>query len=267
MRRVCLLWGVLILLWGWSPDWWRTASTRLMQSPTEYLATVAVDSYVRPDLAPRMVALRPALRTAATRHNHPHLTGLSDSEFAHLLAVILYNEQNGWFEDLFEPLRATTPVYHRTQLALNWHVPGSNYTVLPANLRPSVALEMLNHELPLPDTQHMARVPVQVAGTQIDPADYASQYALYAAITAEISDDELAVAYLAANLERGIYRARYEGVPITWETLAAWHNQGIVQPEQIAANPYARSYIERTRVYFPTAQTLLGSDLAHSGGD
>lgn len=267
MRRVWLLWGVLILLWGWSPNWWGTVTTRLVQSPTEHLATVAVDSYVRPELAPRMASLRPALRAAATRHNHPRLTGLSDAEFAQLLAVILYNEQNGWLEDLFEPLRVATPAYHRTQHVLNRHVPGSNYTVLPANLRPSVALEMLNHELPLPGTQRVARVPVQVAGTRIDPADYASQHALYAAITAEISDDELAVAYLAANLERGMYRARYEGVPITWQTLAAWHNQGIVCPDEIAANPYARSYIERARVYFPTARALLGSDLAQSGGD
>jgi hypothetical protein len=67
------------------------------------------------------------------------------------------------------------------------------------------------------------------------------------------------VEYLAANLERGLYRAQHEGVAVTWRTLAAWHNQGIVSPADIRANPTARDYIRRTEAYLATAQRLIAS--------
>jgi hypothetical protein len=98
---------------------------------------------------------------------------------------------------------------------------------------------------------------IVVAGSHVNPGDYASQDALYAALTREIADPRLAIEYLAANLERGIYRANYESTPITWRTLAAWHNQGIVAPRDIRANPTASDYLRRTSAYLATARALI----------
>jgi hypothetical protein len=119
-----------------------------------------------------------------------------------------------------------------------------------------VALEILRHQLPITGTRVIS-VPVKVFGSQIDPDAYHSQEELYAAITAEISHDDLAVEYLAANLERGLYRAADEGAPVSWRTLAAWHNQGIVSPQAIRANSTAADYVRRAAAYLPAARELL----------
>jgi hypothetical protein len=119
-----------------------------------------------------------------------------------------------------------------------------------------VALEILHRQLPLATTE-VITVPVSVEGSVIDPADYGSREELFAAITAEISRDDLAVAYLAANLERGLYRAAHEGAPVNWRTLAAWHNQGIVDPQTIRANATARDYVRRAAAFLPLARELV----------
>lgn len=212
--------------------------------------------FVRPDLAQRMLQLRPAILVAARRHNRPALSGMDDQAFAAVIALVIYNENFGWLEDEIAPLRAVTPLYQRLQQEANTHLPGSNFSVWPANLRPTVALEILSQQLPLASGQTIT-VPVRVAGSRIDPGAYRSQAALLAAINAEISRDELAVDYLAANLERGLYRAAHEGVPVSWRTLAAWHNQGIVDPRAISANPTARNYLRRAAAYLPLARALV----------
>lgn len=215
-----------------------------------------IEPFVRPEMAQRMERLRPAILAAARRHNRPELSGMSNTEFAAAIALILYNENFGWLEDDIAPLRAITPLYQDLQRQVNQSPIGGNFSVWPANLRPSVALEILSQQLPLPDNQ-IATVPIEVAGSTIDPADYASQEELYAAVTAEISRDELAVEYLAANLERGLYRAAYEGAPLSWRSLAAWHNQGIVDPVLIRRNPTARDYVRRASAYLPLARELV----------
>jgi hypothetical protein len=86
---------------------------------------------------------------------------------------------------------------------------------------------------------------------------YQAQGALYAAISDEISQPALAVEYLAANLERGLYRAQIEGVPVTWRTLAAWHNQGIVSPRDIRDNATASDYLRRCSAYLGKARALI----------
>jgi hypothetical protein len=103
----------------------------------------------------------------------------------------------------------------------------------------------------------MISVPVTVEGSRIRPEAYTSREALFAAITDEISQDELAVTYLAANLERGLFRAAYDGAPISWRTLAAWHNQGLIDPRQIRASPLARDYVRRASAYLPLARALV----------
>lgn len=215
-----------------------------------------IDAHVRPGFAERMRWLRPTILAAARRHNRPALSGMSDAEFAATIATILYNENFGWLEDDVPPLQVFTPLYQDLQRQVNTSPFGGDLTVWPANLRPSVALEILRREVPLPENQ-LAYAPIRVAGSRINPAAYTDRLQLYAAITAEISRDDLAVAYLAANLERGLYRAAFEEVPVSWRTLAAWHNQGIVDPRQIRANPTARDYVRRASAYLPLAQALV----------
>ncbi len=224
----------------------------------------SIDPYIRPDMARRMGQLRPIILVAAHRHNRMSLSGMSDQEFATVIVTILYNENFGWVEDDIAPLRIFTPIYQDLQRRANESPLGSNFSVWPANLRPSVALEILRHELPISGTQ-MISVPVRVTGSRIDPDAYTSQEDLYAAITAEISRDDMAVEYLAANLERGLYRAESEGAPVSWRTLAAWHNQGIISPQAIQASPTAWDYVRRATAYLPAARSLVRWHL-HDGG-
>ncbi len=218
----------------------------------------AVEPLVRPEVASELRKLRPAILEAARRHNRPELSHMSDREFAIVIALILYNENFGWPEDRIPQLRALTPLYENLQIQAN-DIGGANLTVWPAKLRPSVALEILRHQVPVPAPTLVITEPVQVAGSRVDLDAYADQAALYAAITAEITDPRLAVEYLAANMERGLYRARFEGVPVTWRTLAAWHNQGIVSPENIRDSPAVRYYLRRASAYLATARALIDS--------
>ncbi len=215
-----------------------------------------IEVFVRPEFAARMHRLRATILKAAAQHNHPQLSGMSDYEFAVVIATILYNENFGWAEELVPPLRMVTPVYQSAQQQVNLHGLGTNFSVWPANLRPSVAAEILAGKVPLADGR-VLYVPLRVAGSRIDPTTFNDQRALFAALTAEISNDELAINYLAANLERGIWRAVVEGQPISWRTLAAWHNQGIVDPVAIRNNPTARDYVRRAAAYLPLARSLL----------
>jgi hypothetical protein len=50
-----------------------------------------------------------------------------------------------------------------------------------------------------------------------------------------------------------------EGQPVSWRTLAAWHNQGIVDPVAIRNNPTARDYVRRAAAYVPLAKALFAS--------
>jgi hypothetical protein len=102
-------------------------------------------------------------------------------------------------------------------------------------------------------------MPLVVSGSTVRPEHYTARPALLAAISREISQDRLAVEYLAANLERGLYRTHYEGVPVTWRALAAWHNQGIVQPAQMRADQKVQTYIRRTGAYLPLARRLIAN--------
>lgn len=215
------------------------------------------DGYIRPEFQTRMQKLRPTILAAAERHNPRELSGMSDEEFATVIALVLYNEHNGWFEDLVTPIRPVTPLYQQLQVELNKGGLGSNFSVWPANLRPSVALEILRHELPIPGQTEPITVPVSVSNSRVSLDTALSQSELYAQITAEISQDDMAVEFLAANLARGVYRAHYEEISVSWRALAAWHNQGIVRPQDIQANPTAKHYVQRAGTYLGAARQLI----------
>lgn len=212
-----------------------------------------IEAYIRPEFAREMRQLRPVILDAARRHNRSVLSGMDDEQFATVIALLLYNENFGSLEERVVPLRALTPFYQDLQVKVN--ETGANLSVWPANLRPSVALEILRHQLPT--SSGPVSVPVTVAGSRLNPTRFDSQHALYAALTDEISRPTMAVEYLAANLERGVYRARIEGVPVTWRALAAWHNQGVVSSHDIRANPVVADYVRRTAAYLPAAQRLI----------
>jgi hypothetical protein len=215
-----------------------------------------IEPYVRPEFAAQMRALRPTILAAAQRHNRPRLSRMSDHDFAVVIALLLYNEHFGSLEEQVTPLRALTPFYQDLQMRAN-EMSGVNLSVWPANLRPSVALEILRQQIPVPAPTSVITEPIRVTGSQLNIASYDSRNELYAAITQEIAEPGMAVEYLAANLERGLYRAHFEGTPVTWRVLAAWHNQGIVAPEDIRANPTARDYLRRTSAYLAIATTLI----------
>lgn len=272
LKRVCLALLLIALLLDPAADWLMDTPIALAIAPP----TVApaeprrfgvrpnpgpppgptITPYIRPDLARRLEDLRPTILAAARRHNRPELSGMSDQEFAAAITLVIYNENFGWLEEDIAPLRVFTPLYQDLQRRANQSPLGGNFSVWPTNLRPSVALEILQQQLPLPDSQ-IITVPIAVAGSRIDLVAERSQEELYAAVTAEISRDDLAVEYLAANLERGVYRAVYEDVPVSWRALAAWHNQGIVDPRAIRINPTARDYVRRASAYLPLARDFV----------
>ncbi len=230
----------------------------LSGTPAPPVAAPVPTPFVRPAFAAQMETLRPVILDAATRHNDPAISGMDDAAFAEIIALALYNEHFGWLEEAVPPLRPLTPWYQAAQMTLNAF--GANLTVWPSNIRPSVALEMLRGELPVKGSPGHIVIDLHIEGSRIDPMRYRTQEELYAAINRELIQPALAVEYLAANLERGVHRARHEGVPVTWQALAAWHNQGIVAPEDIAANPTARDYVRRAAVYRDLARAFIAAD-------
>jgi hypothetical protein len=267
-----LAWGLFILTTEWHANAaWRASQAvtdahdrsalRLEASYGERMSTrgipgPSITPYVRPDFAREMSGLRTTILESARRHNRTQLSGMSDHDFAVLIALILYNEHFGWFEERVTPVQALTPFYENLQRQTN-EAGWSNLSVWPANIRPSVAVEILQQQVPLPHSTETVTVPIKVAGSALRPDLYTSQARLYGAVSAEISRPTLAVEYLAANLERGLYRAHFEGVPVTWRALAAWHNQGIVAPEQIRDNQTASDYVRRASAYFGKARALI----------
>jgi hypothetical protein len=281
LRRLIMVVGACLLAWGMDLDFsgganqWVIRSEAAERAPQSVLgqrATQAttpqltIEPYVRPELAIKMHELRPVILAAARRHNPAELSGMSDEAFAEVMAAMLYNEHNGWLEDEIEPLRMLTPVYEQLQVHANQQGVGSDFSIWPSNVRPSVALEILRGQVPLPEPTRMMTMTIEVRGSQISPDEYDSEEALLAAISQELCQDTLAVEYLAANLERGVYRAQYENVPVTWRTLAAWHNGGVVQPDQMRANGWVRDYARRTSAYLPMARRLIAGEHPSDAG-
>lgn len=198
--------------------------------------------YVRPSIAQSVLERQQYILTLARLHNHPQLTHFDDREFAAVMVTILYTEQLGWLEDVFPSIRPMTPYYQEAQVISNNYF-GTNFSVWPANLRPSVVDEILSNQIPA--VGHVELL-LLVPRSEQQPK-YANQLA---------SETDTAFALLAANLERGIIRAAHEHVPITWKTLLAWHNAGIVDPQHMAQNRSLQHYLQRATVYHEPALAL-----------
>jgi len=204
----------------------------------------APSGYIRPSIKETVATHHHDIQRLAHNYNHPALSGISDTEFASVMVTILYNEQLGWLEDVFPWVRPLTPIYQRAQVISNqWF--GTNYSVWPANLRPSVVNEILTEQRAqlLPSSASTVTLPV------FPQLPYHTQLA---------ANPDSALELLAANLERGIYRANATGVAVTPQTLLAWHNSGIVDPSTIQQSPSLQHYLARASVYTTTASQLFG---------
>lgn len=203
--------------------------------------------YIRPHIAKIVEQKQLYLLTLAQRHNHAQSTHISDHEFAAIMVTILYTEHLGWLEDVMPSIRPVTPVYQEAQAVSNEYL-GTNFSVWPANLRPSVVDEILSDEIPQVGRANLALL----IPHSLQRPEHANQLA---------RTTDTALALLAANLERGIIRAQHEHVPITWKTLLAWHNAGIVDPIQMAQNRSLQHYLQRAIVYHEPALALYRTDI------
>ena len=210
--------------------------------------------YIRPEFLSTVLRDRHTILAIAKRYNQRSVTQMSDEQFATVMVAILYNEHNGWLEDIVPGIRPLTPVYQHAQALSNaWF--GTNYSVWPSNLRPSVVREILSQTVPqVGDVALPLELPIsgdtpQRAQTLANTPDNAYEL-------------------LGANLRRGIYRAQHEGVVVTWQTLLSWHNAGIVDPSGIARNASLQHYLTRAVPYVSQAHALFRSvDMCHSDLD
>ncbi len=201
--------------------------------------------YVRPEFRADVARDRIRILTIAKRYNIRSQTNMSDSQFATVMVTILYTEHNGWLEDEFPIIRPITPIYQNAQAFSNtWF--GSNFSVWPSNLRPSVVREILSKSVPQVGTVVLPLAIPPVADLQLNAQQLANT-------------PDSAYELLGANLRRGVYRAQHEGVIVTWQTLLAWHNAGIVNPTVMAKNPSLLHYLSRAVPYISPAQSLFRS--------
>ena len=201
--------------------------------------------YIRPDFRVAVTRDRSLLLSIAQKYNDRAQTNMSDIQFATVMVTILYNEHNGWLEDAIPALRPITPYYQEAQAVSNSYL-GTNFSVWPANVRPSVVREILAHQVP-----EVGVVPLAIDAPPDDTIPQVSQVIA--------NTPESAYELLGANLRRGVYRAQNENVVVTWQTLLAWHNAGIVHPSAIAQNASLQHYLSRAVPYIATAQSLYRS--------
>ncbi|MCX6014595.1 MAG: hypothetical protein NT020_03245 [Chloroflexales bacterium] len=247
--RVLSFWLMVIALLLF-PVQKQSTPSNLLTTISSAMAAPYLDrpsGYIRPSIAQIVYAQRQNILQLAHRHNHPQITQFDDSEFAAIMITVLYTEELGWLEDAFPSIRPITPYYQDAQVKSNqWF--GTNFSVWPANLRPSVVDEILAHEVP--GVGHVT-IPLSIP-TQLLAPHYANILA---------SQNNYAIELLAVNLERGIIRANAESVPVTWQTLLAWHNAGLVNPTQIAANKSLQHYLYRATYYRSSAIALYRDDM------
>lgn len=221
----------------------------------------ATPPYVDPAFQQEMRWLRRTLLDSAERHNRPTVTGMTTEEFAVVMAAQLYFEHNAVLENRAGVTRAMTPLYQGAQEIANRMGVG-NFTVWPSNLRPSVGLSLLRGEMPYIDGDDQPAVltlPITIAHSPLKMAmvQHPTWEPALSAVAIEIVQPRLAVEYLAANFEIASYRAEYDWTPVTWMTLAAWHNQGVVNPAAMAGHSQLATVLPGVQRYLPAAMTLI----------
>ncbi|HEY1013498.1 MAG TPA: hypothetical protein VGE07_12385 [Herpetosiphonaceae bacterium] len=220
-------------------------------------------AYYDPAFDLAMLRLRPTILASASRHNRPAVTGMSDEDFAVVLAAQLYFEYNSALATRGDLMRSVTPIYQEAQNVANQLGVG-DFSVWPANIRPSVALSLLRGDMPFInrlDEPDYRRYPLEIAGSALQTEMRERRLERWepsaSAVAAEIARPGLAVEYMAANFEIASRRAEFDWTPVTWMTLSAWHNQGIVDPAGIAQHPQLARTLPGVAVYLPGALALI----------
>ena len=217
--------------------------------------------YVNADFQASMYLLRSEIMASAVRHNIAALSGLSDYEFALVLTALLYFENNGVLQQRTGVEHHATYCYQHAQTLMNY-TGLTDFSVWPANLRPSVGLSLLRGEMPYIDHTYQAAVvqrPITIYGSHLQVAmhKHPGWEPSLSAVAAEITDPVLAVEYLAANFEMALYRADYDWVPHSWMTLVAWHNQGLVDPQAMLRHHQLQTVLPQVAMYLPVAHELF----------
>src|SRR5439155_13960192 len=117
-----------------------------------------------------MQQFRPTILQSAARHNHRTLSGMDDRQLAVVLAAMLYLENNSALNDRPALGRAVTPLYEHLQTVVNSLGLGTNFSIRPSNLRPTIAIDLLNGRVPLPpnlDEDAAIYRPIQIAGSTL----------------------------------------------------------------------------------------------------
>jgi len=201
-------------------------------------------TYVRPQVAQLINEQRLHIKQMAHAYNQPDLSGLSDAEFASVLVMILYTEHHGWLEDVVPSVRTMTPLFQELQVISNGTL-GTNFSVWPANLRPSVIDEIRSEQMPRDGGSFL-----QVGTT----APYSTNDLA--------TNPHSAIELLAANMARGVRQAHQSGVPVSIESILAWHNAGIVSPQHIANTRSVQHYIDRALIYQSLARMAVSDVVA-----
>lgn len=200
-------------------------------------------AYIRPQVAQLINDHRLHIKRVSHTYNQTAISGLTDREFASILVMILYTEHHGWLEDVVPSIRSVTPLFQELQVVSNNTI-GTNFSVWPANLRPSVVDEIL------------------MDSTALESVVFSRVTTINHTHNALATNPASAIELLAANMARGIRQTNKAGIPITTESILAWHNAGIVEPTLIATNRSVQHYISRALIYQSIAESAVIDEVA-----
>ncbi len=178
------------------------------------VANRTANIYWPPDEIASIKALLPAIKRSAQLHNPPN-SNLDDTAFAALMITALHWE-------------GRLPGNAKPRTLNNWlHDTGSDLATAGglwdgstgiANIRPSVALELRQEGYKIQGSSYAEDI---IAACEVSPFQF---------LAFELQIPEVSIEYLAANLERGVYRVRAQGLEPSAFNLAAWLNTGTYTP-------------------------------------
>jgi hypothetical protein len=196
--------------------------------------------------------LKPSILASAGRHNTP-LTNMDNESFAALMTAILHwegrlpgngKDKGNQFKDCLGDWAAI--------------LIGYDASTGIANIRPSVALEILREGYKIEDVPSYETL---MAASQMRP--FGGYYQSTCSCTqlhqlrpleflfGQLQNYGISIEFLAANLQRGADRVTAKKYAASVFNLAAWHNAGVQTPDEFRSEfgPKARSY----------ANTMLGT--------
>ncbi len=200
--------------------------------------------------------LKPDILACARRHNTVK-TNMDENAFAALMTAILHWE--GRLPGNAKPfwgLRGVGDISGgqiRDILGdLAGRFFGADVTTGIANIRPSVAFEILKGEIPGFQGRYCYNIE---GGTTYD--DIRNDPFRGLTLFNELQKEKVSLEYLAANLERGADRINTLGFQASVFNLAAWHHRGVQTRLEFQRSPSAQSYGNVILSTMPTALRIL----------